>query len=185
MQRKSHQPFDNARKHLDTNTESVGGFCYYPMLNKCRDHGNFISDNHRRESICSKRYQGHPTLLPGIFTVFCPHGKPDVIYILNQFQLLLIDLQVCAMGLRWCHPMNLQMCHSRSWEHGSREASFPVYIGIVSESGDGVQWCIIVVMIKVLMVLNCNQNRSTEPHFHFAYLIKNPTMKRSDSSLHF
>lgn len=26
---------------------------------------------------CQKRYPGHLSLLPGIFTMFCPHGKVD------------------------------------------------------------------------------------------------------------
>ena len=48
---------------------------YYPSLPVVRDRGVCVADR-----ICTelgkrkKRRFWHPSLLPGIFTVFCPHG---------------------------------------------------------------------------------------------------------------
>jgi hypothetical protein len=58
-------------------------FCYtkkcfiklYMYLNR----GTFQIDGNRKQKkrtegdSCQKRYPGHPSLLPGIFTMFCPH----------------------------------------------------------------------------------------------------------------
>ena len=46
-------------------------FSYLPVLWECR---RYKSDKQRDTSCCTKLYHGHPSLLPGIFTVFCPHG---------------------------------------------------------------------------------------------------------------
>lgn len=53
---------------------------YFPSLEKYRNRGRFEKDKHLRQKdkeqydICQKKYLGHPSLLPGIFTLFCPHG---------------------------------------------------------------------------------------------------------------
>ena len=50
---------------------------FFPNLPLLSRHGNYTADKslktHDSES-CRKASYGHPSLLPGIFTVFCPHG---------------------------------------------------------------------------------------------------------------
>ena len=48
--------------------------CYYPNLPKCRERGYYASDTTSTVSTCTKVHRGHPSLLPEIFTIFCPHG---------------------------------------------------------------------------------------------------------------
>ena len=31
-------------------------------------------DEKKSDNSCQKKYKGHPSLLPGVFTVYCPHG---------------------------------------------------------------------------------------------------------------
>ena len=48
---------------------------YFPCLPKIRDRGFYDIDSSSKAVGCTKQSSGHPTLLPGIFTVYCPHGK--------------------------------------------------------------------------------------------------------------
>jgi len=48
---------------------------YFPNLPLLRERARFAADTSTdKEQNCSKYSGGHPTLLPGIFTVFCHHG---------------------------------------------------------------------------------------------------------------
>ena len=52
---------------------------FFPQLKIYREKGNYIcehsSSSIRNFEICNKKSSRHPTLLPGIFTIFCEHGK--------------------------------------------------------------------------------------------------------------
>lgn len=49
---------------------------YFPSLPKVRSRGLYSADQHTTKGVkCTKQSSGHPSLLPGIFTLFCPHGK--------------------------------------------------------------------------------------------------------------
>ena len=48
---------------------------YFPHLKKRRVRGNYVADGKLKEPVCTKRSSKHPTLLPGIFTLFCEHGE--------------------------------------------------------------------------------------------------------------
>ncbi len=49
---------------------------YFPRLPCNRVRGTYLADQYRNVSEkCTKLSSGHPTLLPGLFTLFCPHGK--------------------------------------------------------------------------------------------------------------
>lgn len=51
---------------------------FFPSLPQFRRRGSFVADKHGskvKEDFCNKFSKGHPSLLPGVFTVFCPHGK--------------------------------------------------------------------------------------------------------------
>jgi hypothetical protein len=54
------------------------GLGFFPSLPMIRRRGMFVADKQgskQREDFCTKFSKGHPSLLPGVFTVFCPHGK--------------------------------------------------------------------------------------------------------------
>lgn len=48
---------------------------FFPSLAKYRNRGVYSADKSKSKNSCRKLYSGHPTLLPGIFTLYCPHGK--------------------------------------------------------------------------------------------------------------
>lgn len=73
-------PFVCARE--DTSLEEnvdVEDLSFFPTLHKYRNRGIFEMDlknmKKKQGTECCKRFAGHPSLLPGIFTIFCPHGN--------------------------------------------------------------------------------------------------------------
>ena len=36
--------------------------------------GHVYKLDNQQDKVCTKAYRGHPSLLPGIFTIFCSHG---------------------------------------------------------------------------------------------------------------
>ena len=49
---------------------------FFPTLPKQRERGRFEMDiKTAKEDSCTKESHGHPTLTPGIFTIYCPHGE--------------------------------------------------------------------------------------------------------------
>lgn len=59
----------------DSKTE-LEELAYFPSLPKQRGRGMFNADcQQRKVAKCTKLSSGHPSLLPGIFTLFCPHGE--------------------------------------------------------------------------------------------------------------
>lgn len=48
---------------------------YFPHLPKCRERRVYAADSAGKVSTCTKKSSRHPTLLPGVFTIFCEHGK--------------------------------------------------------------------------------------------------------------
>lgn len=53
---------------------------FYPALPSVRSRGRYEMDNsgskkkQHNETDCTKRSKGHPSLLPGVFCLFCEHG---------------------------------------------------------------------------------------------------------------
>lgn len=48
----------------------------FPSFPLRRKRATFATDTRRTNEInCTKHSRGHPSLLPGIFTIFCPHGR--------------------------------------------------------------------------------------------------------------
>ncbi|XP_060601822.1 uncharacterized protein LOC132755047 [Ruditapes philippinarum] len=75
------------RLHLDNHTTSLvlelqrynsqdDELSFFPCLPKYRSRGRFQKDASqvKNKVHCTKKYAGHPSLLPGVFTIFCPHG---------------------------------------------------------------------------------------------------------------
>ena len=53
-------------------------YSHWPSLRQIRRRGRYIVDDKadsKRQQSCHKMSSGHPTLLPGVFTMFCQHGK--------------------------------------------------------------------------------------------------------------
>ena len=79
LQEKSDQPYLTGRRFdgpVVRNQEDP--YSFFPNLPKYRERGLFSMDSEAITSDqkpCRKTLRGHPTLLPGIFTVYCPHGK--------------------------------------------------------------------------------------------------------------
>lgn len=55
---------------------SESELAYFPSLLQIRKRGCYTADKaNQKEKLCTKQSHGHPTLLPGIFTLYCEHGK--------------------------------------------------------------------------------------------------------------
>ena len=65
--------FQNARDDKDTIFDG-NDLSFFPCLPRIRSRGIYDADKKCRQQICTKRTSKHPSLLPGIFTVFCEHG---------------------------------------------------------------------------------------------------------------
>ena len=59
---------------------------FFPNWPQLCMRGNYVLDKgNKEEDACSKKGAGHPKLLPGIFTVYCKHGKFDLTIIVYQY----------------------------------------------------------------------------------------------------
>ena len=54
--------------------ESYSFFPYWPLINQRGVYDQDVKNEKSRDR-CKKAYPGHPNLLPGLFTVYCEHGK--------------------------------------------------------------------------------------------------------------
>lgn len=48
-------------------------FGYFPQLPRIRNRKHYVADR-SHSSVCTKKSSRHPSLLPGIFTLYCEHG---------------------------------------------------------------------------------------------------------------
>ena len=80
-------PFGEATT-VDTGTSVVKGeetLCFFPSLPRIHNRRHYEADVDTKVRLCTKKYTTHPSLTPGIFTLFCPHGISlvSVMYILD------------------------------------------------------------------------------------------------------
>ena len=54
-------------------TQAENSLAYFPQLKPLRARRRYTADR-SSSKICTKKNSGHPSLLPGIFTLFCQHG---------------------------------------------------------------------------------------------------------------
>lgn len=66
-------PINDTMK-IGKSADSSNDLSFFPNFPKIRQRGIYAMDKLKGESICSKKSTRHSSLLPGIFTVFCPHG---------------------------------------------------------------------------------------------------------------
>lgn len=67
-------PINDTMK-IGKSADSNNDLSVFPNFPKIRQRGIYAMDKLKGESICSKKSTRHSSLLPGIFTVFCPHGR--------------------------------------------------------------------------------------------------------------
>ena len=86
----SELPFKgDANGHQRSLSETSDDVTFFiPALPKVSPRGTYAADRKKRDEGCRKQSPGHPTLLPGIFEIFCQHGN------LITNLLLAIDLYV-------------------------------------------------------------------------------------------
>lgn len=85
---KASAPFSSSTPEEVCNLQSLlQELSYFPSLPKIRERGTYKSDCHSSKvKGCTKQSSGHPSLLPGIFTLFCPNGErsPQFILLCNH-----------------------------------------------------------------------------------------------------
>ena len=79
MLKKAQAPFSDhvaQSTSLVTKTENeVKSLCFFPTLPVLHLRRRYESDCSKKTSVCTKKkHTGHPSLTPGIFTIFCHHG---------------------------------------------------------------------------------------------------------------
>lgn len=78
FQQKVFDPFLKDPCPSEVETGEDDELSYFPSLLKIRKRGFFVADKKGlkvKDDMCTKFSKGHPSLLPGVFTLFCPHGK--------------------------------------------------------------------------------------------------------------
>ena len=48
---------------------------FFPKLPPVRGRKDYVADGNKDTKTCNKYSHGHPSLLPGVFTMFCQHGE--------------------------------------------------------------------------------------------------------------
>eukprot|EP00795_Rhopilema_esculentum_P014208 gene14208-5218_t len=71
--------FSTAQHTLGPVAGNVGNsdLSFFPSWPKLCERGVYVKDHRQPSSAenCTKLYKGHPNLLPGIFTIYCEHGR--------------------------------------------------------------------------------------------------------------
>ena len=67
-------PFEGSIANTGIPEGAASSLACYPSMKLLRNRGSYQVDKHRTKPVCSKQGTRHPTLMPGIFTSFCPHG---------------------------------------------------------------------------------------------------------------
>lgn len=77
---KANSPFPNDDMKGCSTTKNAdvidnNDLSYFPKLPKVRNRGHYSTDKSTSGPVCRKRRSAHPSLLPGVFTLFCQHGN--------------------------------------------------------------------------------------------------------------
>ena len=80
MARKAEAPFQASAASCISPPCNTNDVSYFPNLPTVRSHESYEADRVVQAKICTKRALGHPTLLPGLFTLFCKHGAYLVLW---------------------------------------------------------------------------------------------------------
>lgn len=76
---KAKAPFEGASHNIPCCGETCEcrGIGFFPNLRTISHRGTYVLDNKKRQNNggCTKKRSSHPSLIPGLFTVSCIHGK--------------------------------------------------------------------------------------------------------------
>ena len=102
---------------------------FFPHLPALQSRGKYVADksSEKRAKInqrCQKKYRGHPTLLPGVFTVFCPHGKYTYKFAL-AFQYAVYFTNILLSGLNFFICIFEESCSNITQWGGGSDYRFP------------------------------------------------------------
>ena len=62
-------------------TSTTQELSFFPSLGVCRQRQVYPADGRTQAAaVCTKKSHGHPSLLPGIFTIYCQHGEINIDY---------------------------------------------------------------------------------------------------------
>lgn len=71
-----HPPDVESDNVVPINESVIQDLSFFPTLPKVRLRGTYETDKRSHKFPgCTKQSSGHPSLLPGIFTLYCPHGE--------------------------------------------------------------------------------------------------------------
>ncbi len=104
---KSKKPFEGKNAVSDADSLLVDNneneddhelsYSHWPGLEQGRRRGQYAIDKESKKSPmnCHKSSKGHPTLLPGVFTMFCEHGKLCTTFLLIIIREINVSLVHC------------------------------------------------------------------------------------------
>ena len=72
----------------DSSVSDFDELSFFPNLQQIRCRPAYAADRSTRSKICTKKGGRHPTLLPGVFTIFCQHGDFILNYIHNNHKII-------------------------------------------------------------------------------------------------
>jgi hypothetical protein len=75
--KKKQKPFEGIGRSNDFTTDAVDNspLACYPSLKIHRSRGHYVADTSNWRATCKKKGTNHHSLLPGIFTAFCPRAN--------------------------------------------------------------------------------------------------------------
>ena len=94
LKEKALAPFREAIP-VDTSTSVVRGedtLSFFPSLPRIRNRRHYEADVDKKSKVqlCKKGYNAHPSLTPGIFTLFCPHGQFLFVHDAHSYVIIII-----------------------------------------------------------------------------------------------
>lgn len=83
--KKANAPFLGVAAHIDSSCSQSeihdDNNSYFPALPLVRFRGSYVADTVKTSKDCTKHGTNHPTLFPGIFTLFCSHGTDFIMFL--------------------------------------------------------------------------------------------------------
>ena len=97
MVRKAQSPFQTSNSSASISpSDGPEDMSSFPNLTRIRSRGTYMADKDVKTKICTKRRIGHPTLLPGLFTIVM-YGQL-LIMSHSNIQLFMFTLIICTVG---------------------------------------------------------------------------------------
>lgn len=122
---KAQLPFAASPLHpcIPVSAQAKDNHSFFPHLPVLWERRRYKSDKQKDASCCTKLYRGHPSLLPGIFTLFCPHGPLYIILEFIQYDQLVYMITLCLYRCMLWFPAYALMWIS---EHAFHNISYSI-----------------------------------------------------------